>query len=94
MAALAFTMPACSSPRDAASVLRDAQQAMGSVEFHSVGMNAFLTGAHGRPGVASSRDVLNNAAPSTTEQRSARVDGDELRATHLRWPAGAPGQRR
>ena len=29
--ALALTLTACSSPRDAASVLRDAQQAMGSV---------------------------------------------------------------
>ena len=43
--ALALTLTACSSPRDAASVLRDAQQAMGSVnsiQYSGTGMNAFV----------------------------------------------------
>ena len=41
--ALACAIAACSGPRDAASVLRDAQQAMGnvnSIQYSGTGMNA------------------------------------------------------
>jgi glyoxylase-like metal-dependent hydrolase (beta-lactamase superfamily II) len=66
---------ACSSPRDAASVLRDAQQAMGSVnsiQYSGTGMNAFFGQALTAGQEWPRRDMSSFTRAVNYEQRSAR----------------------
>jgi len=73
--ALAFMTAACSSPRDAASVLRDAQQAMGSVnsiQYSGTGMNAFFGQALTAGQEWPRRDMSSFTRAVNYEQRSAR----------------------
>src|SRR4029453_18594012 len=73
--ALALMMAACSSPRDAASVLRDAQQAMGSVnsiQYSGTGMNAFFGQALTAGQEWPRRDMSSFTREVNYEQRSAR----------------------
>ena len=75
--ALALTLVAagCSSPRDAASVLRDAQQAMGSVnsiQYSGTGMNAFFGQALTAGQEWPRRDMSSYTRAINYEQRSAR----------------------
>ena len=75
---LALTLTAaagCSSPRDAASVLRDAQQAMGSVnsiQYSGTGMNAFFGQALTAGQEWPRRDMSSYTRAVNYEQRSAR----------------------
>jgi hypothetical protein len=73
--ALALTVVACSSPRDAASVLRDAQQAMGtvnSIQYSGTGMNAFFGQALTAGEEWPRRDMSSYTRTINYEQRSAR----------------------
>ena len=75
VAVLAFAIAACSSPRDAASVLRDAQQAMGSVnsiEYSGTGMNAFFGQALTAGQEWPRREMSSYTRSINYEQRSAR----------------------
>ena len=75
MVALALTLTACSSPRDAASVLRDAQQAMGSVnsiQYSGTGMNAFFGQALTAGQEWPRREMSSYTRAINYEQRSAR----------------------
>ena len=75
VAALAVLMAACSSPRDAASVLRDAEQAMGSVnsiQYSGTGMNAFFGQALTAGQEWPRRDMSSYTRTINYEQRSAR----------------------
>jgi len=75
--ALAFTTTACSSPRDAASVLRDAQQAMGSVnsiQYSGTGMNAFFGQALTAGQEWPRRDMSSFTRAINYEQRSSREE--------------------
>jgi glyoxylase-like metal-dependent hydrolase (beta-lactamase superfamily II) len=72
---LAFMMAACNSPRDAASVLRDAQQAMGSVnsiQYSGTGMNAFFGQALTAGQEWPRREMSSYTRSINYEQRSAR----------------------
>jgi glyoxylase-like metal-dependent hydrolase (beta-lactamase superfamily II) len=72
---LAFMMAACSSPRDAASVLRDAQEAMGSVnsiQYSGTGMNAFFGQALTAGQEWPRREMSSYTRSINYEQRSAR----------------------
>ena len=74
-AGLAFTMAGCSSPRDAASVLRDAQQAMGnvnSIQYSGTGMNAFFGQALTAGEEWPRREMSSYTRTINYEQRSAR----------------------
>jgi glyoxylase-like metal-dependent hydrolase (beta-lactamase superfamily II) len=75
VAVLAFAIAACSSPRDAAGVLRDAQQAMGSVnsiQYSGTGMNAFFGQALTAGQEWPRRDMSSYTRSINYEQRSAR----------------------
>lgn len=75
VAALALVAVGCSSPRDAASVLRDAQQAMGtvnSVQYSGTGMNAFFGQALTAGQEWPRRDMSSYTRSINYEQRSAR----------------------
>src|SRR4030095_9704168 len=81
---LAFTMAACSSPRDAAGVLRDAQQAMGSVnsiQYSGTGMNAFFGQALTAGQEWPRRDMSSYTRSINYEQRSARDEMNFAQAT-------------
>ncbi len=72
---LVLTVAGCSSPRDAASVLRDAQQAMGSVnsiQYSGTGMNAFFGQALTAGQEWPRRDMSSYTRAINYEQRSAR----------------------
>jgi len=74
---LALTLMAagCSSPRDAAGVLRDAQQAMGSVnsiQYSGTGMNAFFGQALTAGQEWPRRDMSSYTRAINYEQRAAR----------------------
>ena len=76
-AGLTFTMAGCSSPRDAASVLRDAQQAMGSVnsiQYSGTGMNAFFGQALTAGEEWPRREMSSYTRAINYEQRSAREE--------------------
>jgi glyoxylase-like metal-dependent hydrolase (beta-lactamase superfamily II) len=73
--ALACAIAACSGPRDAASVLRDAQQAMGnvnSIQYSGTGMNAFFGQALTAGQEWPRRDMSGYTRTINYEQRSAR----------------------
>src|SRR6187551_2136297 len=73
--ALALSLVGCSSPRDAASVLRDAQQAMGtvnSIQYSGTGMNAFFGQALTAGEEWPRRDMSSYTRTINYEQRSAR----------------------
>ena len=75
VAAIVLTAAGCSSPRDAASVLRDAQQAMGSVnsiQYSGTGMNAFFGQALTAGQEWPRRDMSSYTRTINYEQRSAR----------------------
>jgi glyoxylase-like metal-dependent hydrolase (beta-lactamase superfamily II) len=75
LGALALAAVSCSSPRDAASVLRDAQQAMGSVnsiQYSGTGMNAFFGQALTAGQEWPRRDMSSYTRSINYEQRSAR----------------------
>jgi glyoxylase-like metal-dependent hydrolase (beta-lactamase superfamily II) len=81
---LAFTMAACSSPRDAAGVLRDAQRAMGSVnsiQYSGTGMNAFFGQALTAGQEWPRRDMSSYTRAINYEQRSARDEMNFAQAT-------------
>jgi len=73
--ALALPVVGCSSPRDAASVLRDAQQAMGtvnSIQYSGTGMNAFFGQALTAGEEWPRRDMSSYTRTINYDQRSAR----------------------
>ena len=75
VAALALAAVGCSSPRDAASVLRDAQQAMGtvnSIQYSGTGMSAFFGQALTAGQEWPRRDMSSYTRSINYEQRSAR----------------------
>jgi glyoxylase-like metal-dependent hydrolase (beta-lactamase superfamily II) len=75
MTTLALAMAACSSPRDSASVLRDAQQAMGSVtsiQYSGTGMNSFFGQALTAGQEWPRRDMSSYTRTINYQQRSAR----------------------
>ena len=75
VAALALMAVGCSSPRDAASVLRDAQQAMGtvnSIQYSGTGMNAFFGQALTAGQEWPRRDMSSYTRSINYEQRSSR----------------------
>ncbi len=75
VAALALVAVGCSSPRDAASVLRDAQQAMGtvnSIQYSGTGMNAFFGQALTAGQEWPRRDMSSYTRSINYEQRSLR----------------------
>src|SRR5512145_665808 len=77
-AGLALAVAGCSGPRDAASVLRDAESAMGSVtsiQYSGTGMNAFFGQALTAGEAWPRRDMSGYTRTINYEQRSAR---DEL----------------
>ena len=76
-AGLAFTMAGCSSPRDAASVMGDAQQAMGnvnSIQYSGTGMNAFFGQALTAGEEWPRREMSSYTRAINYEQRSAREE--------------------
>ena len=77
-AGLAFAVAGCSSQRDAASVLREAASAMGtvtSIQYSGTGMNAFFGQALTSGEAWPRRDLASYTRTINYEQRSAR---DEL----------------
>ena len=76
--ALALTVAGCSGPRDAGSVVRDAESAMGtvtSIQYSGTGMNAFFGQALTAGEAWPRRDLSGYTRTINYEQRSAR---DEL----------------
>ena len=75
VAALALLVSGCSSPRTAASVLSDAQEAMGtvnSIRSSGTGMNAFFGQALTAGEEWPRRDMSSYTRTINYEQRSAR----------------------
>jgi glyoxylase-like metal-dependent hydrolase (beta-lactamase superfamily II) len=75
VAALALLVGGCSSPRTAASVLSDAQEAMGtvnSIQYSGTGMNAFFGQALTAGQEWPRRDMSSYTRTINYEQRSAR----------------------
>ena len=77
-AGLALAVAGCSGPKDVASVLRDAQSAMGtvtSIQYSGTGMNAFFGQALTSGEAWPRRDLSGYTRTINYEQRSSR---DEL----------------
>jgi glyoxylase-like metal-dependent hydrolase (beta-lactamase superfamily II) len=74
-AGLALAVAGCSGPRDAATVLRDAESAMGavtSIQYSGTGMNAFFGQALTAGEAWPRRDMSGYTRTINYEQRSAR----------------------